>query len=149
MTLRGPRERFIQTLAFEIGGLALSVPLYVLVTGGRAGEGALLMAAMALAVMLWSPLHNAIFDWADLQLSGRVASDRPHRWRMLHAASHETTVLVVTLPIMLWLGGFTLWQALIAEIGLTLVYTVYAYGFHLVYDRLRPVGRENARPITS
>jgi uncharacterized membrane protein len=147
MTLRSPRERFIQTVAFEIGGLLMSVPLYVLVTGGGAGDGAMLMATLAVAVMLWSPLHNAVFDLVDLRLTGRVASDRPHRWRMVHAISHEVTVVVVTLPIMLWLGGFTVWEALLAEIGLTLAYTIYAYGFHLVYDRLRPVGRENAGAV--
>jgi uncharacterized membrane protein len=46
---------------------------------------------------------------------------------------------VVTLPIMLWLGGFSLREALLATAGLTAVYTAYAYAFHLVYDRLRPV----------
>jgi uncharacterized membrane protein len=149
MTLRSPRERFTQTLTFEIVGLFMSVPLYVLVTGGGAGDGAMLMATLAMVVMLWSPLHNAVFDLVDLRLTGRVASDRPHRWRLVHAISHGVTVAVVTLPIMLWLGGFTIWEALLAEIGLTLAYTVYAYGFHLVYDRLRPVGRASAGPITS
>jgi uncharacterized membrane protein len=149
MTLRSPRERFIQTLAFEIGGLVLSVPLYVLATGRGVGDGALLMVALAVAVMTWSPLHNAVFDWVDLRLSGRLASDRPHHWRMVHAVSHEVTVVMVTLPITVWLGGFTLWEAIAASLGLTLVYTVYAYGFHLVYDRLRPVGQENAMPCAS
>ncbi len=149
MTLRSPRERFIQTLCFEIVGLFLSVPLYVLVTGGGAGEGTLLMAAIALAVMLWSPLHNTVFDWADFRMSGRVASDRPHVWRMVHAISHEVTVVAVTLPILIWLGGFSLGQALATNIGLTVLYTVYAFGFHLVYDRLRPVGRGRAGLTTS
>lgn len=141
MALRSPRERFIQTLCYEAGGWLLAVPLYVLVIGGTPAEGALLMAALAGAVMLWSPLHNTVFDWVDLRLSGRVASDRPHRWRMVHAVSHEVTTVVVTLPILIWLGGFDLWQALAVDVGLTAVYTVYAYGFHLVYDRWRPVIR--------
>jgi uncharacterized membrane protein len=140
MTLRSPRARFIQTLSYEIGGWLLAVPLYVMVMGVSPGEGASVMAALAAAVMIWSPLHNTVFDWADLRLSGRVASDRPHRWRMVHAISHEASTVVVTLPILIWLGGFGVWQALAVDLGLTLVYMVYAYGFHLVYDRLRPVG---------
>jgi uncharacterized membrane protein len=149
MALRSPRERFIQTLAFEIGGLLLVLPLYVLVTGSGAVEGFVLMAALAVAVMIWSPLHNAVFDWADLRLSGRLASDRPQRWRMVHAVSHEVTVVVVTLPIMIWVGGYGIWGALAAEVGLTVAYTLYAYGFHLVYDRLRPVERGSAEPVAS
>jgi uncharacterized membrane protein len=141
MTLRSPRERIIQTLAFETGGLLLAVPIYVLVTNGSSAEGARLMAALSVAVMVWSPLHNTIFDWADLRLTGRLASNRPQTWRMVHAVSHEVSAVLVTAPILIGLGGFTLGQALMANLGLTLLYTVYAYGFHLIYDQLRPVGR--------
>jgi uncharacterized membrane protein len=140
MSLRSPRERIIQTIFFEGIGLLLVVPLFALVTGGGTGESFLLMTALAVAVVIWSPLHNAVFDWADLRLTGRLASDRPQRWRMVHAISHEVTVIVATLPIMIWLGGFSVRGALMASVGLTIVYTVYAYAFHLGYDRLRPVG---------
>lgn len=141
MSLRSPRERLIQTLAYEAGGLLLSVPLAALFGGGTAGEAFALMLTLSLAVGLWSPLHNTLFDWIDLSRSGRIASDRPHRWRLVHAASHEATTVVVTLPILIWLGGMGFWAALVADLGLTLLYAAYAYGFHLVYDRLRPVRR--------
>lgn len=141
MPLRSPRERIIQTLSYEAGGLALALPLYLLYTGGGASEGALVMVAMSAAVLLWSPLHNSVFDWADLRLSGRVASDRPQKWRMVHALCHEATTMVVTLPVLIWLGGHGLWEAVGVDIGLTLVYAVYAYLFHMAYDWLRPVRR--------
>lgn len=141
MTLRSPRERAIQTLAYEAGGLCLSVPLVALFGGGTTGEAFGLMLALSVAVLVWSPIHNTVFDWVDLRLSGRVASDRPQRWRLVHAASHEATTVVVTLPILIWLGGLGLWAALLADLGLTLLYAAYAYVFHLVYDRLRPVRR--------
>jgi uncharacterized membrane protein len=149
MALRSPRERFVQTFVFEIVGLLLVVPLYMLVTGGGAGEGFLLMATLSAAVLIWSPLHNAVFDWADLRLSGRVASDRPHYWRVVHAISHEVTVVAVTLPILVFSGGFEIRGALAANLGMTAFYTAYAYGFHLVYDRLRPVGRGRTGPVAS
>lgn len=145
MTLRSPRERLIQTIAYEVGGLCLSVPLVVLYGGGSAGEAFTLMLALSVAVMVWSPIHNTLFDWADLRLSGRLASDRPQSWRLVHAASHEATTVVVTLPILIWLGGLDFWAALLADLGLTLLYAAYAYVFHLVYDRLRPV-RPTAHP---
>ena len=146
MTLRSPRERAIQTLAYEAGGLCLSVPLVALFGGGTAGEAFGLMLALSFAVLVWSPIHNTVFDWLDLSLSGRVASDRPQRWRLVHAASHEASTVVVTLPILIWLGGLGLWAALLADLGLTLLYAGYAYVFHLVYDRLRPV--QPARRLT-
>jgi uncharacterized membrane protein len=139
MRLRSPRERFLQTLCYEAGGLLLSVPLYLLYSGHAAGEGARLMLALSLAVMIWSPIHNTVFDWLDLRLSGRVASDRPQKWRVVHAMSHEATTVVLTLPILVWLGGHGWREALVIDLGLTGFYAGYAYGFHLIYDRLRPV----------
>jgi uncharacterized membrane protein len=58
---------------------------------------------------------------------------------MVHAVSHEVSAVGVSLPILLTLGGHTLAGALMVNIGLTLLYTGYAFVFHLVYDRLRPV----------
>ena len=139
MTLRSPRERLIQTLAYEVGGLCLSVPLVAVLGHGTTREAFWLMLALSGAVLVWSPIHNTVFDWVDFRLSGRLASDRPQRWRLVHAASHEATTVVVTLPILIWLGGLSLWAALLADLGLTLLYAGYAYVFHLVYDRLRPV----------
>jgi uncharacterized membrane protein len=139
MTLRSSRERALQTIAYEAGGLCLSVPLFSLLGHGTAGEAFALMLALSMAVLIWSPIHNTLFDWADLRLSGRLASDRPQRWRLVHAISHEATTLVVTLPILMGLGGLGFWAALLADLGLTLLYTAYAYVFHLAYDRLRPM----------
>jgi uncharacterized membrane protein len=139
MRLRSPRERFIQTICYEAGGLFLSVPLYLLYSGQGASEGALLMRALSAAVMIWSPLHNTVFDWADLRFSGRVASDRPQRWRLVHAVSHEATTVVVTLPVLVLLGGHGWGEALLLDLGLTGLYAGYAYVFHVAYDRWRPV----------
>ena len=139
MSLRSPRERAIQTIAYEAGGLCLSVPLVALCGGGTVGQALGLMLALSGAVLVWSPIHNTVFDWLDLRLTGRVASDRPQCWRLVHAASHEATTVVVTLPVLVWLGGLPVGAALLADLGLTLLYAVYAYVFHLVYDRLRPV----------
>lgn len=142
MTLRSPRERILQTVCFEIGGLALATPLYAALTGTHGSEGLAVVAVLALAVMIWSPLHNSLWDWIEHRRTGRVASDRPQAQRIAHALSHEVTSLVVTLPVLMILGGHDLWTALLLDLGLTLFYAGYAYVFHVIYDRLRPVRRE-------
>jgi uncharacterized membrane protein len=139
MTLRSPRERVLQTAAFEIGGLMLVTPAFVAITGHSSGEGLLLLVVLSVTAVLWSPLHNTVFDWADWQLNRRLASDRPHRLRIVHAISHEASMVCVTLPIVMLLGGLDLGAAIAVEIGLTLAYTGWAYLFHLGYDRLRPM----------
>ncbi len=139
MALRNFRERVLQTLCFEGGGLLMVAPGYALVTGHRGGASFVLMTSISVAVMVWSPIHNIAFDVIDLRLTGRVASDRPHGLRIVHATSHEVSAVVVSLPILVWLGGHSVWAALAVDVTLTVVYTAYAYVFHLAYDRLRPV----------
>ncbi|MDH4440970.1 MAG: PACE efflux transporter [Rhizobium sp.] len=140
MQMRSTAERIRQTLYFELGGIGLVTPLYMAFTGASFSEGAVLLVAISVAVMLWSPLHNTVFDFVDLRLSGRVASDRPQVLRAVHAVSHEVTAVCVSLPLLIWLGGLSLWDAVFADILLTLFYTAYAYVFHVVFDWLRPVG---------
>ncbi|MCB2115597.1 MAG: PACE efflux transporter [Rhodobacteraceae bacterium] len=139
MPLRTFRDRVFQTLCYEGGALLVVAPGFALVTGKGQGDSFLLLASLSAAVMVWSPLHNTVFDLIDLRMTGRVASDRPQGLRVVHALSYEASSMVVTLPVLIWLGGFGLWEAVAADLGLTGVYALYAYLFFLAYDRLRPV----------
>ncbi len=139
MTLRCFRERVYQTLAYELGGLLLATPLYSIMFGTSQLASLTLTVALSLAMLVWSPIHNTAFDWVELRWTGRVASDRPRALRLVHAALHEATSAIVTLPLIMWLSGQSVWTALGIDIGLTLLYTAYAYFFHILYDWLRPV----------
>ncbi len=139
MTLRCFRERVYQTLAYELGGLLLATPLYSIVFGTSQLASLTLTVALSLTMLVWSPIHNTTFDWVELRWTGRVASDRPQALRLVHAVLHEATSAIVTLPLIMWLGDHSLRSALAIDIGLTLLYSAYAYFFHQLYDRLRPV----------
>jgi uncharacterized membrane protein len=141
MQIRSARERVLQTLWYEFGGLAVITPLYGLVTGQTGGDSLVLLFAVASVCMAWAAIHNTVFDWIELRLTGRAASDRPQGIRFLHAMSHEFSSIVVSTPVIMLIGGYSFWTALLVDIGLTLAYTAYAYVFHVVYDRLRPVAR--------
>jgi uncharacterized membrane protein len=145
MPLRTFKERLYQTLAFELGGLVLAAPLYGLIFGQSGAQSLTLLAALSLAVMLWTPIHNTLFDLADFKRTGRSASDRPHGIRILQALSQESTVIVVTLPLVMQIGGHGFKEALLVDLGLTLFYAAYAYLFHIVFDWLRPVSMEAYR----
>ncbi len=139
--LRSARERLLQTLLFEAGGLLLVTPMVGWLTGARAGESLALLAALSVAVMAWAALYNTLFDQLEARLAGRAASDRPHRLRVLHALGLEVSSVLVTWPVIVWLAGLGWWQALAVDIGLGLVYAVYGYVYHRLFDRLRPVRR--------
>jgi uncharacterized membrane protein len=138
--LRSVRERAYQAVALELGGIAIVAPLYAVFFSESAETSFLLIVLLAVAVMIWSPLHNTAFDWLEWKMTGRLASDRPHRLRLVHAACHEASSVVVTLPLIMWIGGHGFWIALGVDIGLTVFYSAYIYIFHIIYDRLRPVG---------
>jgi uncharacterized membrane protein len=137
--LRSWRERVIQTLFYELGALLIAAPLYQWVFSVSAGESLQLLVTLSVAVMLWSPFHNTAFDWLDARWFDRVASDRRGVSRWVHAFSHEVSTLVVTLPLIVWIGGYSWFDALLLDLGLTLFYTAYAWVFHWCFDRLRPI----------
>jgi uncharacterized membrane protein len=139
MKLRSWRERVYQTLAYEFFGLVLIAPLVSAMLGLTGGESVWLLVWVALGCMVWSPIHNTVFDWAEWRLARRMASDRPQGWRMVHAISHEATSVVVTTPLIMLISGLSLLDALALDLGLTVAYTAYAYLFHMGYDWLRPV----------
>jgi uncharacterized membrane protein len=140
--IRNLRERVIQTLWFELLGLALVAPLFALFSGASAGDSFTLLLMLAIVVTLWSGLYNSAFDLAELSLAGRVASERPHRWRVLHTIGLETSAIALTWPLVVTFTALGWREALLADIGLTLAYVAYGYVFHLGFDRLRPVHAE-------
>jgi uncharacterized membrane protein len=142
MPLRTVKERIYQSLAFELGGLILAAPLYGLIFGHGTAQSLTLLATLSLAVMAWAPVHNTLFDLADFNRTGRSASSRPHGLRIIQALSQETTVIVVTLPLVMLIGGHGFKEALMVDLGLTLFYAAYAYCFHIVFDWLRPIPME-------
>jgi uncharacterized membrane protein len=137
------RERVFQTLAFELGGLLLVSPLWTLASGESTGESLFLLVCLSAAVMTWMAGYNTAFDRAEARLSGRVASERPHRWRVVHAVGLEASSILVTWPLIALITGFGWLEALAADIGLTVAYAIYGYFFHLGFDRLRPVLRSS------
>jgi uncharacterized membrane protein len=133
------RERVYQTLAYEAGGLVIATPFYALIFDADTSSALFLLAALSLAVLTWTPLYNTAFDWIDLRLTGRIATQRPHALRLLHATLLEASTVAVTLPLVMWLGGHGFFAAISIDAGLTVIYAAYAYVFHLAYDRARPM----------
>lgn len=137
--IRSARERLLQTLSFELGAFLLISPLFSLATGNGMTESYLLIAALSVAAMLWAAAFNTIYDLLEHRWTGRIASDRPHGWRIFHALALEATQVVVSCPLIYLITGMSWFGALMADLALTLVYAVYGYLFHLAFDRLRPV----------
>lgn len=141
-SLRDGRERVLQAVCYEGGGIVVMTPLCSELARLEPGSSALLLAGLSLAVMAWSVVFNSVFDRIELARTGRPACARPRRVRLVHALLFESTAVVVTCPVILAATDWSLAHALAADVGLSLLYAVYGYGFHWLYDRLRPVGHQ-------
>jgi uncharacterized membrane protein len=144
--IRSWRERTLQTLWFEGIGLALVAPLYAWVSDSGGGESVLLIATLSLVVMAWAAIYNTLFDIAERRRTGRLASDRPHGLRTLHAVGLEGTAVLLTWPVIWAMTDLSWSAALLADLGLTATYMVYGYAFHWAYDRVRPVRAAASEP---
>lgn len=139
MALRTVEDRLLQTALFEGFGLVLVVPVYATIFGRSGTESFVFVAVLTMAVLIWSPIHNTLFDVADWHRNRRTACKRPSGLRAVHAVSHEITAIAVTFPLIAYVGGHGPWDVLKINVGLTLFYTAYAFVFHRLYDGLRPV----------
>lgn len=145
--LRSARERLLMALGFETSGVVLLAPVGSALAPLETPEAGLLLAALSLAVMGWSALFGLVFDRIELGLTGRASSDRPHGLRLVHALLFESTAVVATCPLIIAFTGWSLPQALGADVGLSLLYAAYGYFFHWLYDRVRPVPIEPAQRL--
>lgn len=140
--IRNSRERWIQAICYEGGGIVLMTPVCSALALLEPQESAVMLAGLSLVVMAWSVVFNAIFDRLELGWTGRSASDRPHALRLAHAALFEATAVVATCPLIVGFTGWSVGRALSADLALCLLYAVYGYVFHWSYDRIRPVAAQ-------
>jgi uncharacterized membrane protein len=135
-------DRLRQVLMFEVGGLLLITPPFVVLSGVPLLDSFGLLAAIALIAAVWNALYNTSFDWVEGRLTGRAADRRPALSRVAHAAGFEGGLLLISLPMVMAWTGMEWREALVADVGLAAAYVFYAYVFNLGYDRVFPITRD-------
>lgn len=137
MQMRTGADRLRHTLGFEVLGMMISVPLFSLLTGQPVDHLGPLAIGLSLLATGWNYLYNLMVDHWMLRQLGRL--EKRLIERVLHALLFELGLLLVVLPLTaLWLG-ISLWQALWLDIGFSLFFVLYAFGYNLAYDRLFPL----------
>lgn len=138
--LRSGRDRLRYTFTFEVTLMAMLIPVGAFFFDASLAEIGLLGIILSSKAMVLNLAYNWVFDRMDAR-AGRISSERSHFGRILHALGFEATLLVTSIPIiMFWLKlGFT--EALAADIVVISFVVVYTYIFTLVYDRAFPLRR--------
>lgn len=137
--LRSIRDRIRQITLFEVGGLLLITPPFAWASEVPLIDSAALLAVIAFIAALWNAAYNTSFDWIEGRVTGRTADRRPVSLRVLHAIGFEAGILITSLPLIVWWTELDWMEALIADIGLAIAYTAYAFVFNLAYDRYFPI----------
>lgn len=130
MTLK---ERIFHSVLFEAGAVSVATLAVILVSSQKSSTAigvGILMAAIAMA---WNFVFNSIFD----RIFTAPRETRGLGLRLFHTLTFEFGLLFATVPLIAHFLQLTLWQAFWADIGLTVLITVYALIFNWIYDNVR------------
>ena len=131
-------DRVRHTVLFEIIGLIVCAPLasWILDKGiARVGSLSIVLSFTAMCV---NYVYNLIFDMALIRI-GRPINIRPTWLRAIHAILFETSLIILSVPMIAWWLDMTLLAAFLTDIGFTLFFLVYAFFYNWAYDALFPM----------
>lgn len=137
-------ERFAHSLLFEIGAVLISA-MAVLFAGQSAADTAFGMSVtVSFTAMAW----NFVFNWGfDKVFTGR-REQRGWGVRMLQTGAFEGGLLLFTTPLIAWFLKISLWQALLTDIGLTLLIVLYSLVYNWLFDHLRAWRQQRRQPVS-
>lgn len=127
------RERLFHAVLFEFGAVLVASFAMLAADMGEAHTAFGVSVAMAFVAMVW----NFVFNWGFDKIFTGKREDRSVILRIFHTVSFEVGLLIATIPMIAYALNLTLWQALITDIALTALITIYGFLFNLAYDHLR------------
>lgn len=126
-------ERFFYAFLFEVLGIGISAPLGVWLFNHALFEMGIVTVVIAVMALMLNMVYNSIFDyWLK-----KNHLTKTKRVRTLHAVGFEFTLLLMTIPFIMWYLKIDLREALALDIVFILFYLPYTYVFNLVYDIVR------------
>ncbi|MCP2040778.1 putative membrane protein [Neisseria sp. HSC-16F19] len=126
-------ERLLHAVLFEVGAVAVASSAVLVFSSNTAATAIGASVVMAVMAMVWNFVFNYFFDKV---FTGK-REQRSLQLRIGHTLAFEAGLLLFTVPVLAYLLQLTLWQALWADIGLTVLITLYALVFNWAYDVLR------------
>lgn len=126
-------RRIIQAVLYEIGAVALTSPILGLTFDATAESALLLATIMSTIALAWNYLYNALFErWEARQaIKGRSL------WRRLsHGIGFEGGLVVMLVPLMAYWLQTSLLEAFFAELGILVVFLIYAIAFTWAFDKI-------------
>ena len=99
------------------------------------GGLSIVLGLVALATIF---VYNYFFDGIDVR-HGRIPTERSRMGPILHAVGFEFTLVIVSVPIIVWWMTWGWWQTIVFDAIAMAAIVIYTYFFTLAYDRIFPV----------
>jgi len=133
VSLSPKSRRVLQAVLYELFALAFVAPMLSWLFGRSGWSTIALTLLMSTIAMGWNYAFNSLFErWEAKQ----AVTGRSWQRRVGHGLAYELGLALILVPVMaLWLN-ITLWQALVADIGILLFFLVYTVVFTWCFDRV-------------
>jgi uncharacterized membrane protein len=127
------QRRILQAVLYEVGAIAMTWPVFGLGFGASAGSALALATLLSTIALSWNFVFNALFErWEAAQ----PVRGRSLQRRVLHGIGFEGGLVLMLVPVMAWWLETSLWHAFLAELGLLLMFFVYAIAFTWAFDKV-------------
>lgn len=133
ISLKPMTRRIVQAVLYETLAVAFVAPVLIIGFGRSPLSTIGLTLTMSMIALTWNYGFNALFErWEARQ----AVKGRSWRRRAAHGLLFEGGLALVLVPVMaLWLR-ISLWEALVADIGILLFFLVYTVVFTWVFDHI-------------
>lgn len=127
------RRRVLQAALYEGIAVAVVAPTLAWAFDSPGMTALALTLATSAVALSWNYVYNALFErWESRQeVKGRSAARR-----LAHSAGFELGLVVLLVPLIAWWLDVSLWQALVADLGLMVFFFFYTMVFTWAFDRV-------------
>lgn len=140
--MQGKTRKIVQAISYEIIAIILTSPVFAYGFDASASSSTILAAVISAIALTWNMAFNTLFEYWEARQPSR---ERTLQRRVLHALGFEGGLAVILVPLMAWWLQVSLWQALVAELGLMAFFLLYAFCFQWAFDKLFDVP-DSAKP---
>ncbi|TXJ10483.1 MAG: chlorhexidine efflux PACE transporter AceI [Acinetobacter sp.] len=125
------KHRIIHALCYEFILLLIGTPLLSLFLQQSLADTGILWVMMSVTAVFWNMCFNYFFEKIEHRQGW---TQRTIPIRIVHALGFEGGLLIFTVPMIAWMMGLSMWQALWLDIGLVFAIVGYTFVYQWCYD---------------
>lgn len=131
--MQGPLRKIVHASLYEAIAIVIVTVAFALFTDHSAGRASVLAVACSAVALLWNVVFNSLYEAWERR---HPAPGRSVARRIVHAVLFEAGLVVTLVPLIAWWLSMSLWQALLADLGLVVFFLGYTFAFNWLFDHV-------------